>query len=241
MNISRILLLISCLTLSNFAFSDEITDGLNAYDRAEKALSEERYKIAFNEMSKAADIGYAPAIFKLGVMYRKGLGVKKNNSYAVSLYEIAAKLGQVDAQSNLGVMYYSGDGALQNYGTAIKWWKLAADNGSASAKNNLGLMYSKGVGVEKDTVVAFKLISEASAQGDSNAQANLAAMYFSGIGTSKNLILAHAWSNISSSLGNAAASLLRAKVSKLLSPEDIVEAQNVAKKCILNEFANCID
>jgi TPR repeat protein len=59
----------------------------------------------------AADPGYAPAQFNLGVMYEKGQGVPQDNATAVSWYRKAADQGNSSAQAHLLNMSNSGQPA----------------------------------------------------------------------------------------------------------------------------------
>ena len=56
---------------------------------------------AFMQYQKAADRGYVPSEYDLGVLYEKGLGVAKDETQAVAWYRRAAEQGFVLAQSNL--------------------------------------------------------------------------------------------------------------------------------------------
>jgi TPR repeat protein len=92
----------------------------------------------------AADQGYAPAQYNLGVMYANGWGVPQNYDEAAKWHALAANQGYVIARYNLGVAYREGNGVPQNYSEAMKWFRLAADQGFAGAQYSLGLMYANG-------------------------------------------------------------------------------------------------
>jgi uncharacterized protein len=75
---------------------------------------------------KAADQGFAPSQYTLGLFYRNGTGVPQNNPEAVKWYRKAADQGYRDAQFNLATMYAAGLGVPQNYVPAHMWRNLAA-------------------------------------------------------------------------------------------------------------------
>ena len=58
----------------------------------------------------AAEQGYAPAQYDLGICYRQGEGVDKDPLTAISWYLKAAEQGHGGAMNNLGIMYDNGIG-----------------------------------------------------------------------------------------------------------------------------------
>jgi TPR repeat protein len=90
---------------------------------------EQDFEEAVKWCQKAADQGYAPAQYNLGVMYRQSEGVEQDFKEAVKWFQKAADQGFVKAQHNLGVMYGIGEGVEQNYVTAYAWTSIAATNG----------------------------------------------------------------------------------------------------------------
>ena len=92
---------------------------------------------AFNYFRKAAEQGHACAQNYMGLLYRDGSGVVKDEAEAVKWFEKAAEQGMAGAQSNLAVMYQTGRGVAQNYSESVKWYKKAAEQGDASAQDNL--------------------------------------------------------------------------------------------------------
>ena len=76
-------------------------------------------KEALNKLTFLANAGNAQAQYKLGVMYQKGEGVKRNYETAVNWYYKAAKQGYAPAQNNLGVMYAERKGVEQSPSQAL--------------------------------------------------------------------------------------------------------------------------
>ena len=67
----------------------------------------------------------------LGVMYRRGTGVKKDPVAAFKLFEESAAKGSVNGMMNLASMYKAGEGTAQNLELAYAWYNLSADRSPA--------------------------------------------------------------------------------------------------------------
>ena len=75
-----------------------------------------------------AEDGVSYAQYNIGLMYAKGLGVKKSNAIAAVWYRRAANQGDIRAQNNLGTLYAGGQGVAQNYAKAFFWFSLSSTN-----------------------------------------------------------------------------------------------------------------
>ena len=150
-----------------------------------------------------------------------------------------AQDGDADAQVSLGYDYLFGMNVEQDSAEAVKWWQMAAEQGNADAQYALGNAYEDGKGIEKDFAKALKWYRLAAEQGDDGAQHSLAAAYFLGQGVIKDSVYAHMWYNISSSLGNRFAAIGRDSLSKEMTPEQIAEAQKLARECVRKAYKNC--
>ena len=124
----------------------------------------------------AARQGLSEAQNNLGVMYKDGQGVQRNETEAVEWFRRAAFQGNVLAQSNLGWMFHAGRGVEQNYDSAHYWYRKAALQGHASAQNNLGLLFRDGLGIPQDSDSACYWFSLAAKQGLRQARHNLELM-----------------------------------------------------------------
>jgi TPR repeat protein len=69
---------------------------------------------------------------------------------------------------------------------------------------------------------------------DSIAQANLGLRYFQGQGVVQDYIEAHKWFNIAGANGNEEASKSRDIIASIMTPEQIQEAQKLAKEWMAN-------
>ena len=167
------------------------------WQKGRTAYKKGDYATALREYTPLAKQGRARSQTSLGVLYRKGHGVPKNDQTATMWYRFAATQGFAPAQYNLGNAYRRGLGAPQNNKTALKWYRLAAKQGFAPAQQNLGWMYRHGRGVPQDYKTAAKWYRLAAKQGHPLAQGNIGLAYKHGRGVSKNLVISLKWLSLS--------------------------------------------
>ena len=150
-----------------------------------------------------------------------------------------AEQGEAWAQYFIGIMYDQGQGVVQDYAEAAKWFNLAAAQGRAEAQYNLGNMYAKGQGVVQDYAEAVKWYKLAAAQGYAEAQYFLGIMYSKGLGVVQDHVRAHMWFNLAAVSGNKDAIEKRDIAAGLMTPQQIGEAQKLARECQAQQFKNC--
>lgn len=92
------------LFVSAFAFADELTQGLEAYEKGDYARARELLT------PLAEHHGYVKAMNALGLMSEQGLGQTVDGAAAEKWYKKAALLADEDAMYNLGILY--GEGAV---------------------------------------------------------------------------------------------------------------------------------
>ena len=163
---------------------------------------------------------------------------KKDYPTALTKFKRAAEKNDSNAQLNLGNMYSNGHGVVQDYAEALRWYQLAAGQGLALAQANLGYMFDIGRGVVQDYAEAVRWYKLAAAQGNVNAQYNLASMYFSGKGAVQDYVRAHMWSNLAS-VNSEENKKNRDIVAKQMTPQQIAQAQKLARECQARNFKNC--
>jgi TPR repeat protein len=163
--------------------------------------------------------------------FSKGVAADKRGDYAeaVKWYRLAAEQGEAKAQFNLGHMAGHGQGGPQDYAEAAKWFRLAADQGNLKAISSLGFMYASGQGVPQDYAEAAKLYRLAAEQGNAPAQHNLGVMYTNGQGVPQDHVVAHMWFNLAAAQGDEIAVQNRDRAVSKLSPDQIAEAQRLAR------------
>lgn len=120
-------------------------------------------------LERAAKQGLAPAQFRLGGFYEKGIGLKKDLAAARDLYLAAAEKGNGKAMHNLAVLYAEGINGPADYRTAAHWFRKAADHGIIDSQYNLAILYARGIGVEQNYAESYKWFVLAANQGDSEA------------------------------------------------------------------------
>ncbi len=89
---------------------------------------------ALRKLQPLAEQGDTSAQFKLGAMYREGLGGRQDYTEAAKWFRLAAERGETKAQSSLSFAYEKGQGVRQNYVEAYKWARLAAAQGAERAR-----------------------------------------------------------------------------------------------------------
>ena len=182
------------------------------------------------EIKAKAEKGDAQSQFELGAAFYFGnLGVPKDAAEAVNWFRKAAKKGHVLAQNNLGLSYSNGDGTPTNAVEAVVWFRKAAEQGLAEAQFNLARSYDTGTGVAQDSEESLKLYRGAASQGLDRAQWMLGMRYQSGIGVPQDYVEAHKVYNLASAQGLQIATTFRKVVEYLMTPEQIAEAQKLAR------------
>ena len=107
---------------------------------------------------------------------------------------------------------------------------LAAAAGHASAQFNLGNMYDSGQGVSQDYQEAVKWYRLAADQKKAHAQSWLGYMYENGKGVSQDYVLALMWLNLAVAQGDADSAKRVEKLEKEMTPQQIAEAQRLARE-----------
>ena len=127
----------------------------------------------------------------------------------------------------------------KDYVTAVKKYRSAALKSDAVAQFNLGLMYENGQGAAQDYAEAARWYKLAAAQGNTGAQFNLGVMYEKGRGVVQDHTRAHMWSNLAAVSGNTSAVKNRDVFAAKMTPQQIGEAQKMARECQARDFKKC--
>jgi hypothetical protein len=170
-----------------------------------------------------------------------GLRASLNNDYPVALakFRLAAAQGNASAQFNLGFMFNRGRGVAQDYVEAVRWYRLAAAQGDVQAQDLLGTMFERGQGVAQDYVEAVRWYRLAAAQGDLLAQLKLGFMFDEGKGVAQDFTRAHMWFNLAAVSGDKEAVKNRDLTAARMTPQQIAQAQKLARECTARNFKNC--
>jgi TPR repeat protein len=104
-------------------------------------------------------------------------------------------------------------------------------------------MYAGGQGVAQDYREAVKWYRSAAEQGIASAQIVLGGMYADGRGVAQDYLRAHMWFNLAALKlsGDAGkwATESRDRIAKSLTPAQVVQAQEMAKRCEQSYYKGC--
>lgn len=146
---------------------------LQAWDEVQDK-EEKKQRIA--GLRKQGEAGNADVQFKLGMIYRDGLGVPRDYAEAIRWLEMAARQGMADAQFRLGMMYYRARGVGQDFIRARSWLDKAAAQQHDRALLVIGRMYEMGEGTEKDRAKAMDFYRRSAERGNGKAKERLERM-----------------------------------------------------------------
>jgi TPR repeat protein len=118
----------------------------------------------------------------------------------------------------------------KDYATALREWQAQAEQGDADAQDFLGTLYFKGWGVPQDYTKARQWWEKAAAQGSASAQSDLGLLYANGLGGPQDLVQAHMWYSLAGGNGYEIATGYRNDLAKQMTPAQIAEAQQLARK-----------
>ncbi|CAK9786784.1 HCP-like protein [Cutaneotrichosporon oleaginosum] len=128
-------------------------------------------------LTQAAQLGYAPAQFKLGSCHEFGtLGFPIDPRRSIAWYTRAAERGDAEAELALSGWYLTGsEGVLKQSDTeAYLWGRKAANKGLAKAEYAVGYYTEIGIGVKQDMELAKRWYMRAASQGNKRAMQRLA-------------------------------------------------------------------
>ena len=122
-----------------------------------------------------------------------------------------------------------GRGTESEPAEAVTWYRQAAQQGHAAAQYILARLYLHGEGVPANDAEAAKWIRLAAEQGMAEAQLDLAHFYLHGRGVPEDYVLAYVWFNRASSSGVAAAEDLKRRIKRLMTEDQIAQAQELVR------------
>lgn len=226
----RLLLAAATIALlsAGAAWAGSLEEGKAAYGRGDYADALKWFGYA------AVAQGNAEAQVALGRMYDVGAGVARNYAEAVRLYRLGAAQGNAEGQYRLGTMYSFGAGVPKDDAEAVKWYRLAAAQGHAGSQLSLGTAYDLGKGVAQDKAEAGKWYRLAAAQGDKYAMASLGIYEIGG-----DNVHAYMWLTLGEGMGDRDRDFELDMVAKKMTPQQIAQAQMMAKECQARKFKDC--
>lgn len=175
-------------TSARLAYDDAVKRGyvsaLN--DLAVLYESDRNYDQAIDLFKRGAQQGHPLAMYNLGLHYRDGIGVPRDDVQAAEWFARAAGAGLTSAMVQNGLALASGRGQpdnTPNQRRAIEWLQRAAEAGSQRAMYGLGRVYQRGRPVHDDQL-ALLWFGRAAEAGSSDAQVQVAQIMERGDGMS---------------------------------------------------------
>ena len=156
-----------------FCLSNAGTPRADAYLRGFHALEQRDYKTALYYLSLFAANGDTKANYNLGIMYREGLGVEKDDVQSLIHFIEAAENGHMLGNYAVGLAFLTGKGSDIDAEAAIHYLSEAALLGHAISPVEIGGLYFRGRLVEKNFVSAHFWWSLAQDRNAPNAPKNL--------------------------------------------------------------------
>lgn len=137
-------------------------------------------------LKEASEQGLARGWYKLGMEYKSGNIVKKDDSKALELLLKASELGSADAMGSVGVMYEYAVGADKDINKAIEYYNKSIKRGCGFGTEYLGFIYANGYDVEQDYYKAFECFKIGARIGYPGSINMVGLYYEEGKGTEKN-------------------------------------------------------
>ena len=126
----------------------------DAYLKGFQALEQRDYKTALYYLSLFAANGDTKANYNLGLMYREGLGVEKDDVQSLTHLIAAAENGHMLGNYAVGLAFLTGKGSDVDAEAAIHYLSEAALLGHAISPVEIGGLYFRGRLVAKNFVFA---------------------------------------------------------------------------------------
>lgn len=146
-----------------------------------------------SDLKSRAAGGDTNAQIRLGIDYRDGRGVARDNAEALKWFHTAAEKNDAAALDNLGWMVEHGLGTAKDFRAAAKYYRAAADKGHAQAEWNLGRMYAETAWGHYDNAEAARWYRQAAEHGHAEAQYRLGLAYLQGMGVPSDAAAACQW------------------------------------------------
>jgi hypothetical protein len=131
------------------------------------------YAKAFELYLIAANLGYNPAQYKVGIDYHNGCGVEENPKLAFEYYEKAYKNGNRDAICQCGWCLTKEFGTNNDYKRAFELFTEGAELNDLECISNLGWHYHWGYYVNKDMNKAKEYYQKAADMGSEYSKKQL--------------------------------------------------------------------
>jgi TPR repeat protein len=177
------------------------------------ALAQQDRAEAHRWHRKAAELGLAEGLRYAGLQLILGAGVQKDAAKGQELSVQAANKGDVYAMVNLAVYYHQGQGGKQDNDEAARWLDKAAQSGHWYGCIERGMSFLTGdYGVKKNREQGVRVLQKALETGNGEALMYIATAYAQGAGLKQDGKQAVRFAEAAYRQGNAEAAAVLAKV-----------------------------
>lgn len=156
-------------------------------DDARRLLRAQDYQGAMKVLEKEADCDNARAMFYIGQIFHRGLGMEPQRLTGIGWWERGALLGNQDCMLALSEVFNKGLGVKIEPRQGYTWDRLAALDGNTVAMYNMAQYSLRGVVVEKDRRRAARWLLKAAQAGYPSALADLATLLSRGLGVKRDI------------------------------------------------------
>lgn len=123
-------------------------------------------------LRRAAEGGFAPAQYALGIWLRK----REQWTEAARWHKRSAEQGHPAAKVELSLLLYRAQGVPRDRERAVQLMLDAATSGHATAQYNVGMMYERGDGTARDVAKARQWLQWAADKGSKKAREQLTSL-----------------------------------------------------------------
>lgn len=204
----------------DLALKEQAATEQQTWNRLVDTAQSDRAADALPRLRALADEGHAQAQLLLALAYRRGRGVKADDTIAEAYYLKAAQSGLLDAQYNLGTFYLQ----REDHANALPWLRAAAERGRTTAQFNLAQLLLKSK-TPSDDAEALRWFVRAANSGHVEAQYNSCHMYSAGDGAARSEIDAYKWCDIAAAAGHQKARENRDFIAQRMSAEQVGRAK----------------
>lgn len=178
----------------------------------------------------AAD-GFAAALNRVALMHYRGEeSVSQDYQKAAEYFEIAAEMGDANALFNLGKLYFLGQGVPENTDRALTLFRQAAHKDHVLALNTLGALYREGARSQTDLNLARQFFARSAAYGNAVGLYETGRFTLASAETAEDQITAHMYFNLAVARAHPDAIRALSDLTAAMDVEDIVSAQERARK-----------
>ena len=135
-----------CATCDHELTRVEECGGCRSIQYCSKKCQVEHWSHHKPECTKRGSFLFAKAMEKnefyiLGVFYKDGTGIKKDDKLAFQNFMKAAHNGDAKSMNNVGMAFLNGEGTEKNNEEALVWLRAAGYAGDITGFHNLGIAY----------------------------------------------------------------------------------------------------